>query len=227
MCATFNRNRNIPSWNEVILGAVLSVILGVIVGAALLVLRPAVAVREVPKGDKLDPKAIYYVKGNRDAGRAKALLEKRAAFLSGQSITLTEGELNTLEGPAPTPAAPKADAKGAAPASEGFLTTGPLNFRLHDGKLQVAAPVTVSVMGASTEVVVQTRGTFVKEANGFVFEPETLYAGSCPLLRLPFVASYVRDKFLGEKSLPDELKAGWAKLANVTIEGNALKLTMP
>jgi len=76
-------------------------------------------------------------------------------------------------------------------------------------------------------VIVQTRGTFVKESNGFVFEPESLYAGSCPLLRLPFVASYVREKFLGEQSLPDELKAGWAKLANVSIEGNALKLTMP
>jgi len=31
----------------------------------------------------------------------------------------------------------------------------------------------------------------------------------------------------GTQELPDDLSAAWKKLANVTIEGNALRLTMP
>lgn len=231
MSAQFARARNHPTWTEVIVGALISVVLGVVLGALLMVLRPAEAVREIPKGDKFDPKAIYYVKGARDGAKAKVLQEKRAALVGGQSVTLTEDELNTLQPPTPPPGAPKAaDPKapaGAAPVADGLFAPGPVNFRIHDGSFQVAVPVAVNVLGASTEVIVQTRGKFVKSGEGFVLEPETFYAGSCPLQRLPFLSGLVRDKILLAQPIPDDLRTAWAKLANVSIEGNALKLTMP
>jgi hypothetical protein len=45
--------------------------------------------------------------------------------------------------------------------------------------------------------------------------------------RLPFLADYVRNKALATQSIPEDIKTSWTKLANVSIEGNALKLTMP
>jgi hypothetical protein len=47
------------------------------------------------------------------------------------------------------------------------------------------------------------------------------------LQRVPLLANYVRDKFLTSQTIPEDIKVSWAKLANVSIEGNALKLTMP
>ena len=191
---------------------------------------PAEQVREIPKGDKFDAKTIYYIKGNRDGSKAKLLQEKRAAFVGGQSVTVTEDELNTHAPAAPAAhaGAPKADSKApAAPAGDGMLNPGPLNVRLHDGRMQLSVPVVLNVLGLSTEVIVQSDGRFVKEADGFVYQPDTFYAGSCPLQRLPMAAGLVREKILLAQPIPDDIKAAWAKLANVSIEGNALKLTMP
>jgi hypothetical protein len=76
-------------------------------------------------------------------------------------------------------------------------------------------------------VIAQARGGFAKQGEVFVFEPTELYFGSCPVQRLPFISGYVRSKFLAAQPIPDDIRAAWMKLTNVTIEGNSLKLTMP
>jgi hypothetical protein len=237
MSRKIDRATHGPGWFEVIFGAVLSAVLGVVLGAVLLVLRPVVTVKELPKESERDPHAVYYVQGSRDTTKATQATAKRKAFIEGQSVTVTEDELNTLAGPAPAPLpapgakpvpkpAPKpADKPGAAP--EGVLVAGTPNFRLRDGAMQVAVPMTVNALGMSPQFIVQTRGNFVKQGEIFVFEPETLLVGSCPLQKLPFVADYVRDKFWSAQRIPEDIKATWAKLANVSVENDALKLTMP
>lgn len=242
MSKKIDRAQNGPSLTEVVLGVVLSLVLGVVLGAALLVMRPVVVAKDTPKDP--DPKAIYFIEGSRDTAKARQALAKRKSFVEGQSVTVTEDEINALAAPAPVGAPgakaaekkvdPKAKtdpkAKEAAPSpasSDGMFAVGQPNFRVREGKVQIGVPVTINVLGLGEKVIAQARGGIVKKGDLFVFEPETLYLGSCPVQRLPFVAGYVREKFIASQAIPEDIKTSWAKLANVTIEGNAVKLTMP
>jgi hypothetical protein len=235
MSIKIDRAKHGPGWGEVILGAVLSAILGVALGAVLLVLRPVIAAPVMPKEADRVPNAVYYIEGSRDGGNGgRQALAKRKAFAEGQSVTVLETELNALASmPGTAAAKPEEKAKPAdkaAPppaASTQTVATGTMNFRLHDGALQVGVPVTVNALGVSPKFIVQTRGTFAKQGTVFVYEPREAYIGSCPVHRLPFVTGYLRGKFLESQSIPDDIRASWLKLANVSIEGNTLKLTMP
>jgi len=237
MSAKLDRTVHGPGWTEVILGAVLSIVLGAVIAAALLVARPVVTARQTPKAADVDPQAVTYIPGARDPGKVRSALAKRKAFGEGQSVTLAEEELNALgalpaatlaspagELPPPAPAA----AGGAKPAaSEATFERGAANVRLHDGKLQVAVPVTVNLLGLKPQIIIQARGGFEKQAAGFAYVPEVLYVGSLPVDRLPFVNGYVRGLLLDSVTTPEDLRAAWPKLASVTVEGRSLKLTMP
>ena len=179
-----------PGWGEVILGAVLSLVLGVAIGAALLVIRPVVAVKELPKEADRDATAVYYIEGSRDTGKAKQALAKRKAFVEGQTIAVTEDEINSLvpsaaAAPAPAPAAPKAPATKkdgkteapAAPASD-MLATGAPNVRIRSGVMQVGLPVTLNLLGFAPKVVLQAKGNFQKKGDVFVFVPYEIFVGS-------------------------------------------------
>lgn len=225
-----------PSWTEVIFGAFLSLILGVVIGATLLILRPAVVAKEEPK--ERERGVVYYIEGSKDPSKARQAAAKKQAFVAGQSVTVTEEEVNALLAPAaaPAPGAAKGAEKGkekkdgkeaeAAPAaSDGFFTAGAPNVRIREGAVQVGVPVTIGLI--DQKVIAQARGGFVKQGDIFVYEPETMYLGSCPVQRLPFLGGLVRDKVLAAQSIPEDVVAAWKKLANVTVEGNAVKLTMP
>ena len=79
-----------PGWAEVILGALLALLLGIVLGAVLLIVKPVLAVKEVPKEPVAG--AVYYVEGSRDTSKAKQVLAKRKAFVDGQSIKVTEDD---------------------------------------------------------------------------------------------------------------------------------------
>lgn len=219
-----------PSWAEVILGAVLSLVLGVVLGAALLVIKPVAQVKELPKEADRDAKAVYYIEGSRDGAKARQALAKRKAFVEGQSVEANEDELNSLVSAAPAPPAPKPGAKKdekAAPPpapSSDLFTVGTPNFRIREGQLQIGIPVTLNAIGQ--KVIVQARGGFVKKGDGFVYEPEQLYLGSCPVQRLPFLAGFVGGKILGTQAIPEDIVTAWKKVTNVTVEGNTVKVAM-
>jgi hypothetical protein len=230
-----------PSWTEVILGAVLSLLLGAVLGAALLVLKPIKQVRELPKEADRDASVVYYVEGSKDTTKARQALAKRKAFVEGQSVSVTEDEINslvTVKEPPPAAPDPKADKKAkstdkagkavdkAAAAASDMLATGAPNVRIRENVMQIGVPVTVGAMGVDAKVIVFGRGTFAKEGDVFVYQPAELYLGSCPVQRLPFISSYVRNKFLSSALVPEDIATAWKKLANVTVEGNALKLAM-
>lgn len=226
-----------PGWFEVIFGAVLSVALGVVLAAAYLIFKPVTQVKEVPK----EPVAgtVYYIEGSHDSAKARRVVSKQKIFLQGGSVSLTEDELNIAAMPAvavPAPAPAKGSGKAPAPApvapppdSSDLLSAGALNVRIHEGALQVSVPVRVryALVGLDATFLVQTTGTFVKEGDRFVYEPETMHLGSCPVQRLPMISGFVMGKFLGEQRFPADLVEAWGKLADVAIEGANLKLTMP
>jgi len=75
-----------------------------------------------------------------------------------------------------------------------------------------------------TDVVLQSKGTFTKDGDHFVYKPETLYLGSCPLHLLPGVSNLLMSHVLAAGKVPDEFRDAWYKLNDVEIRGDELKL---
>jgi hypothetical protein len=223
-----NTDSHGPSWTEVILGAVLSVILGAALAAAFLILKPVTKAKELPK----EPAAnmVYYLEGSQDATKARQALTKQNLFAQGRSVAVTEDELNALV----APAAPAAPAKGKAAAEPppaaapaGAVAFGHPNFRIRKSELQIAVPVHLSVSGVEVDVIAQARGGFVRSGEMFVFAPSEVLVGSCPVHRLPIAEGYVMKKILAAKELPEGVVAAWGRLSDVALDGATLKLTMP
>jgi hypothetical protein len=208
-----------PGIVEVLLSAVLSLVLGVALAAGYLVFKPVSVVDQVPAADKREEGMIYYVQGAKGSGGGGQLLRKQQLFLEGRSIVLNESELNTWM--ASSNSASKKPADPKAPAAN------ELNFHLDRGVLQIGLPYTVDLLGLSGAVIIQAQGAFAKEGDEFVYEPSTIYIGSLPAQRIPILLTLLKKKIYSAQQLPDDLAAAWKKLANVSIDGNHLRLTMP
>jgi hypothetical protein len=220
-----------PSWTEVTIGALLSVMIGAVFGVIFLVIKPVVSVKEMPKEEEVDRSAVYFIEGGRDGGKSRDANAKRKAFVGGTPVILNEHELNSYVAAAPAPAkpaAPGAKPAAAAPAAAGAgYTTGVVNFRIHESQFQIGVPVKIDLFGLELSVMVQTRGTFAQKDGGFVFEPATMLVGSCPVDRLPAARAFVMEKFVATQKVPEDISKAWAKLTDVSVVGSALKLTMP
>jgi hypothetical protein len=218
-----------PSWTEVILGAVLSLALGIVLGGVYLVLKPVATVKELPKKDAARG-VVYYIEGSKDANKGRQWLRKRQQIAAGQSVGLTEDELNTAFAAAPAagaaPAAPVDKSKPAPLKTNDVFSAGAPNFRLLDGQLQVAVPCTVNVFGFTQTFPVIAKGGFAKKGDVFVFEPETFYVGSLAANRLPILESYVMKRILAAQPPPDDLVNAWKKLSGIAVEDHTLRLSM-
>ncbi len=220
-----------PSWKEVVVGALLSVVLGGFLGMMHLVLKPVQLVKDLPAEADRKPDTVYVVEGSRDATKARQAIAKRKLFAQGGSVTMIEDEINVLISPPPPPAAknapkPKpADPTSATPPPS-FAIDAP-NFHIHDGGVQITVPVKVSAVGFDETVLVVAQGGFAKRGEVFVFEPTSMMVGSCPVSRLPYLDALAFKKFFGEQPVPEDLATSWSKLADVSVDGNALTLAMP
>jgi hypothetical protein len=211
-----------PGIVEVVFGAVLSLALGVVLAGLYLVFKPVAVVDKLPTADKREEGMVYYVQGEKGSGEGGQLLRKQQLFLEGRSVVLNEYELNTWT--ASSNSAPKKpdDPKDAkAPAAN------ELNFHISKGVLQIGLPYTVDLLGLNGAVIIQAQGTFAKEGDEFVYEPSTVYIGSLPAQRIPILLTLLKKKIYSAQELPDDLSAAWKKLADVSIEGGLLRLTMP
>ena len=220
----YDRARYGPSWFEVIFGALLSLVLGVVLAVSYFVFRPVTRVKELPK-DPI-PGMVYYIEGSRDYSNARRLTAKQRFFAKGGSVVVNEDELNTAANPVTAPVAPGSE---PAPAPTTVLTPGAPNFRIHDGLLQITVPMRIKVdmLYVDQIVLVQAIGTFVRRGEVFAFTPKTVYVGSCPVDRIPRAVDFVMKKVFDSQPVPPEIAASWSKLADVTIEGSTLRLTMP
>jgi hypothetical protein len=240
-----------PSWTEVILGAALSFVLGLVLAAAVLIARPVKTVRELPKEADREREVIYYIEGSKDSTKGRQWQAKRQQLVAGESVALTEEELNTAFGaktsapaPAPAPVAPAPKGKGPAPktpapapapatppapavaANAGLIVPSAPNFRIHDNVLQVGVPCTLNVYGFQLPVVVLASGGFAKTDDGIVFAPDSFYIGSLQVKRLPALEGFVTKKILAAQTIPEDLSTAWKKVTDAGIEGKTLKLSM-
>src|SRR5687768_12387337 len=108
-----------PGWVEVFFGAVLSVLLGVVLGAVYLVFKPVTSVKEMPK--EPIPGMVYYIEGSREGSKIREVSAKRKLMAQGSSVVLNHDELNTLVKP---PTAPREPKKMELPETE----TAPATF---------------------------------------------------------------------------------------------------
>jgi hypothetical protein len=216
-----------PSWTEVIFGALLSVVLGVVLAAASLVIRPVAAVKEMPKEPVAG--AVYYLEGSKDSNKGRSWTAKQQQLVSGLSVTVTEEELNTAVAVLNAPASGKPGVKDepAAEAKPSVFVPGPPNFRIRDGQMQIGVPVAVAAFDLGLNILVQARGGFEKKGDRFVFSPDTLLIGSCAVDKIPGVTGLVLQKLVGAQAVPEAIATAWGKLANVTIDGAQLKLDAP
>lgn len=235
-----------PSWVEVIFGAILSIALGIVLAAAHLIAKPVSVVKELPAEADRPSDMVYLIEGSHDANKGRQWKVKQQQFMAGHSVVLNEDELNAavlaLSAPAkpepakaPAPQPKKGDAakkpepakKADAPAAQALATEvapGLPNFRIRDGEMQIAVPVTVNALSLTLSLQVQARGGFEKQGDHFVYAPSTLLIGSLPVNRIPMLEDYVLEKFYAGQKYPAELVEVWSKLNQVSIDGAQLKL---
>lgn len=219
---------------EVALGAILGLIAGVLVACVYLVFKPVSQVKEMPPEDKIQKSMVYFIPGNESTAKSRGWQAKQKQFLSSPTFTvdLVEDELNawanTLAAPAapaPKPGAPAAAPGAAAPApvGDGIFNPGKPNFKVIAGnKLQISAKCVLNWYGLAKEVTVIATGTFAKSGDTVAFSAETLHLGSCPVHLLPAVAGPLMSHLIAREKVPEEVRAAWAKLDSVTIDGTKL-----
>ena len=236
-----------PGMFEVFFGVLLSLLLGAVVAVVYLALQPVQVGAPDPKVEPVGP--VTYIQGTKDGDRGKQWLRKKQLFTEGTSVEVNEDELNawitagtTPEPPKaadakkPTPAAPAKPgahpepAAAAAPASSGgFVQFGTPNFRITNGALQIGSEcqLDLDMIGVKRPLILQASGRFVKNEGKFVFVPEQLFVGSCPIHKLPGVAVFVFDRVFANNKVPEDIAVAWKKLTRVSIEGSSLAMTMP
>ncbi|GAB1488023.1 hypothetical protein MASR2M8_04660 [Opitutaceae bacterium] len=219
--AKIERAKYGPGLVEVTLGAVLSLMLGVLLATAYLVTKPVATVRELPKKEDRVRGQVYFIEGSKDANKGRTWLRKRQLLLEGQTaeIPLTEDELNTGLNEAPKPA--------ESGASQALIEPSSVNFRIREGDLQVALPSTLNLIGYRIPVLVQARGGFERDGDRFIFVPDEFYIGSLAANRLPFLRGMVTSRLLAAKTVGSELIEAWGKVSAVSINGDTLQLTLP
>ena len=197
-----------------------------------LLLKPAWSGKDLPRAPS---GTIFYVEGSRDSNYSRQWQRKRQLFAEGNSVAFNEDELNAWMMAVTMPPEPERPVAGAkfsqvaAPPSTGFFQLNTPNFRIRDGMLQVGSKgaLNIELLGLKRQVILQAAGKFEKGDDGFVLVPDRFYIGSFPLHRLPGLSSQVLGVIMNRMQIPEDLKVAWKKLANVTVEGSTLKLTMP
>ncbi|HWA28191.1 MAG TPA: hypothetical protein VG734_21245 [Lacunisphaera sp.] len=223
-----------PSLLEVALGAILGLFAGVLAACVYLVLfKPVMTVKELPKEPVRG--VIYYVPGAESNAKGRTWQAKQKSFIAGSNVTLVEEELNAWAASAfaaapakPAPGAKAGDKPAApsGPALDGIFNPGNPNFRIIDGKLQIGTKCILNWYGLTKEVMLVTRGDIVRSGDKFKFSANQLYLGSCPVHLLPAAAGPLMSTLIDKKKAPDDINSAWAKLNDVSIEGNTLKLTV-
>lgn len=219
-----------PTWLEVGLGAMLSVVLGVALGAFYLVTKPVQSVKQIPKDSPSG--AVYYIEGSKGSSKSAGLAGKRRDFVGGESISVDEGELNAFiasisKAPSSPPASAKPGDKAPPPADQKMIDVGTVNVRIHGGKIQFASSVSYNILTVTGSVIVQANGTFERHGSAFRFDPDEIYIGGCPAQRLLIVKDFILSKLLFVQPVPDDMAAAWSKLSDVVLEGSTLRLKAP
>ena len=222
-----------PGVFEITLGVILSILLGAVLAAVYLVFKPVSSVKELPKEPVLG--TIYFVQGSTDTSKSRQWMRKRQMLSEGGTadISFSEEELNAWiasvvpQAPSVSTAKPGATANDKQAANAPFVAMDRPNFRIHDDVLQMGLPTTISALGFSLPVIMQTHGHFTHGQNGYVFVADELYVGSLPTQLIPGLRDLIVNRLMDAEDIPADLRAAWGRLSLVAVEGNQLHLSLP
>jgi hypothetical protein len=207
-----------PSIFEILFGALASLLLGAVLAFAWLIGSGETAMNQPTEGARINP--IPFVAGESTPPGNLNWERKQQAFLEGQSgqLAFTDTELNAWSSSTPDPAETPVDP---------LLSTGRLNFRIHDGMLQVSTLTTVTVLGQKLGGVLQSRGGFIATEAGLRFEPRETYFGSLAVHRFPNVHRWLLTRVSRQPLVPEDVLGSWSRVNRAAVEGDFLTVTIP
>ncbi len=210
-----------PGTFEIVFGVLLSIILGALIAALHLVFKPVEVVNKPP--ETVVAGQVYLIEGSMNSSMARQWQRKRQMLAEGNSadVTFNEEELNAWM----SSVAPQAGK--AAGSADAVFTPQRINFRIREGVLQAGMLGKIAVVGIDRDLVFQTRGRFVRGAEGFAFTADELYVGSLPVHKVPMLTPLLMKRVLAAQELPEDLVATWKKLNLVAVEDNLLRLVLP
>ena len=212
---------------SVIIGLI-SALVGAFLAAANLAFLPVSAVKELPEGEDLDPKAVYFIQGEERGGTQWSA--KRDFLTTGRSgaIVVTEGELNRWAR-SKFRANPKGKGDGGVFDMVKFHAASP-NFRIAEGLLQISAQMNIPLLKGGKIFVYQTQGSFDNDSGVYEFKAESGYLGRCPIPSVVNLPAIVFNMLSGQFADADEfaaLEPQWASLTEIRLEGRQLVLVRP
>ena len=208
--------RNAPSTLEIVLGSILSVILGVFLASVFLACRPMKVVNEIPK--EPEEGVVYFLEGSKDYEASRRWAFKHDVFVKGQSVQVTEGELN-FWGTSVYPPVPKDK------PSDATFSFGTPQFHIQDDELKIGTLCTFNFFGLFRhQFPVQVAGGFVKNGDHYAFKPREVVVGALPAQRLGPIGTLIYRQVVNAFVPPEDVAAAWNKLTDVHVEGNELIL---
>lgn len=207
-----------PGLGEIVLGSILSIVLGGLLAALFLAARPMKVVKEVPK--EAEAGVVYFIEGKKDYEASRRWMFKRDVFVQGQTVEVTEGELNYWVGSVYPP--PAKDAPNDA-----MFSVGTPQFHIADDELKAGALCRLNLFGLVHEIAVQSAGGFVKVGDSYEYRARELKVGGLPAHLLGPVGGMIFKQIAGAFVPPEDVAAAWVKLTDVHVEGNVLILAGP
>lgn len=211
------------SWGVTVFSALLCAALGMLGGIIHLAVHPVVEVAKMPAEDKIEPQAVYYVRGA--DGRSGSYRPKEQAFLAGRAgvLAFDESELNSWGRDAFVPVRPKEE------KTFNLLSVQPgrPNFRIEAGELQLSMVVEFRLYNFDPQKYrFQAKGTFVGHGETWRFEPREAFLGSAKLPPVG-ISSLLTAGLMGlyeSQKRFATLHQAWLALDNVSVEGRQLVL---
>lgn len=226
--ANVDREKYGPGWGEVIIGALLALLLGVLLASLYLILKPVATVSRLPD-PKVPAGTVTYMAGSNDTRRGQVWTVKHKALMAGHSSSLSEDELNVAFNSAkPEPAAKSKtlEAKKKEKPAEPWYVFGAINFRIDKNVFQVAVPVKIPLI--DTSIILQSSGSFAKNSDGtFVFKPDNMYIGSLGLHSIKGLPDEIVRRLMASEAIPEDMRSVWNKASDVRVEGRTLVIEMP
>lgn len=215
-------NRDVPVGAS-LLAAVLLAALGLLFGIIHLALIPPIEVRTMPNEDKIQAKAVYYVRGN--ASSTAAYRPKEEVLRAGRPgvYRLQESELNSWARDT------FSFSKSKDEKENNYFQVNPSlpNFRIEKSTFQMSMLVEFKIYNRdSRKIRFQAKGTFVDDSGTWRFKPERAFLGTAELpnvLIAPALTSAFIKLFEKQEDFPAFEKA-WLALDTVSVEGDSLVL---
>lgn len=195
---------------------------GTFIASVFLIIKPVNEVKRMPGEDDIKP-GVYYIEGQRSGIDGAGWVAKRNELVSEApfEFTLNEQEFNQWS-----------SLSFGERRKELMVEYGPAKiepgiplFRIADDTLQVGIPIEIGGVGENRRIILQATGTFVEENDqGFQFQPEKVYLGSCRIPNFQGISSLVVSGLAEIMGIPDDVQAAWPTITSAQVEGDVFKL---